>query len=203
MKVYPNGKRAVNNLSLNMYQNQIFVLLGHNGAGKTTTISILSGLLSPSSGTASIFGLDIRNQMETLRTMMGVCPQHDILFDDLTVEEHLYLFAAFKGTDPRSRKEAVDKMIEAIDLQEKRSYLSKNLSGGQKRRLSVGIAFIGNSKLILLDEPTSVTLTTKPISNSLFMDELGDGYERKEVHLGHVEELQKRENRDTYDPFHG
>lgn len=94
--------------------------------------------------------------MEDLRKTMGVCPQHDILFDDLSVEEHLTLFATFKGTDPVEIPNEVNKMIEAIDLKAKRDDLAKNLSGGQKRRLSVGIAFIGNSKLILLDEPTSV-----------------------------------------------
>ena len=94
--------------------------------------------------------------MEELRKKMGVCPQHDILFDNLTVEDHLNLFATFKGTDPKEIPEEVNKMIIAVDLQAKRFDLSKNLSGGQKRRLSVAIAFIGNSKIILLDEPTSV-----------------------------------------------
>lgn len=103
-----------------------------------------------------MFGLDIKSDMELLRTRMGVCPQHDILFDDLNVEEHLALFATFKGVPAKDVKDEVNKMVEAVDLQAKRFDLSKNLSGGQKRRLSVGIAFIGDSKLILLDEPTSV-----------------------------------------------
>lgn len=86
---------------------------------------------------------------------MGVCPQHDILYADLTVREHLEMFAVFKGMDDKLIPEAVQKAIEDVDLQEKADDLSKNLSGGQKRRLSVAIAFIGDSKLIYLDEPTS------------------------------------------------
>ena len=155
-KIYSNGKRAVNDLSLNMYRDQIFVLLGHNGAGKTTTISMLTGLLSPTSGTAKIFGLDIEDDMDILRRSMGVCPQHDILFDTLTVREHLNLFATFKGMKSKDIPQEVEKMIDAVDLRAKANDYSKNLSGGQKRRLSVAIAFIGDSKLILLDEPTSV-----------------------------------------------
>jgi ATP-binding cassette, subfamily A (ABC1), member 3 len=73
-------------------------LLGHNGAGKTTTISMLTGLLEPTEGSASVNGIDIFNDMGDLRNMMGVCPQHDVLFDYLTPKEHLHLFAAFKGT---------------------------------------------------------------------------------------------------------
>ncbi len=96
--------------------------------------------------------------MENLRSKMGVCPQHDILFDTLTVEEHLRLFATFKGMKPKEISKEVDKIIDDVDLRAKRFDLAKNLSGGQRRRLSVGIAFIGNSKLILLDEPTSVNL---------------------------------------------
>lgn len=101
-------------------------------------------------------GLDIRTDMEILRTKMGVCPQHDILFDNLTVKEHLILFANFKGMTQNQILPEVEKIIDDVDLRAKKDDLAKNLSGGQKRRLSVGIAFIGGSKIILLDEPTSV-----------------------------------------------
>ncbi|KAL4492594.1 hypothetical protein ABPG72_007707 [Tetrahymena utriculariae] len=154
-RIYPNGKKAVSNLSLTMYKNQIFCLLGHNGAGKTSTISMLTGMLEFSQGKAEVFGKDIESEMQDIRQFMGVCPQHDILFPDLSVKEHLELFAVFKGMDSKEIPQAVENAIRDVDLQEKANELSKNLSGGQKRRLSVAIAFIGGSKLIYLDEPTS------------------------------------------------
>ncbi|CAD8172616.1 unnamed protein product [Paramecium pentaurelia] len=154
-KIYPSGKQAVSNVSLTMYVGQIYALLGHNGAGKTTTISMLTGLLDITEGEATVFGYDVETQIEEIRQFMGVCPQHDILFDNMTVKEHLEMFATFKGMKPEDIPAAVRRMIEDVDLLEKTDYLSKNLSGGQKRRLSVAIAFIGNSKLIYLDEPTS------------------------------------------------
>ncbi|GBO01958.1 ATP-binding cassette sub-family A member 3 [Araneus ventricosus] len=88
------SKLAVNNVSLNIYQGQITALLGHNGAGKTTTINILTGLFTPTSGGASINGLDILTDTTKARRGLGVCPQHNVLFDTLTVDEHLKIYAA-------------------------------------------------------------------------------------------------------------
>jgi len=136
-------KHAVDNLNLTMYSGQITALLGHNGAGKSTTIGILSGLAAPSSGTALINGRDVSKDMGAIRHSLGVCPQHDVLFADLSVEEHLTLFAAFKGVPAREIPAAVESMIREVGLTEKRKTASKNLSGGMKRKLSVGIAFIG------------------------------------------------------------
>jgi ABC-type transport system involved in cytochrome bd biosynthesis fused ATPase/permease subunit len=90
-------KVAVNDVDMTMYNGQIFALLGHNGAGKTTTISMLTGLLQANSGRAAVKDIDILNQMDEFRKSLGVCPQHDVLFEYLTVKEHLELFAAFKG----------------------------------------------------------------------------------------------------------
>jgi ABC-type multidrug transport system ATPase subunit len=86
-----------------MYSDQIFVLLGHNGAGKTSTISMLTGLFEQTSGTAELFGIDMFNDMDSVRKIMGVCPQHDVLFELLTVEEHLSFFYDLKGADPSSK----------------------------------------------------------------------------------------------------
>ena len=85
---------------MTMYNGQIFALLGHNGAGKTTTLSMLTGLLSPTSGKAEVFDINIFQNMSEFRKILGVCPQHDVLFEMLTAEEHLRLFASFKGTNP-------------------------------------------------------------------------------------------------------
>ena len=155
-KVYQtsNGKHvAVKKMQLDMYEGQIFVLLGHNGAGKTTLLSMLTGLIPPTEGSASVYGNDIRTDMDELRTMIGVCPQYDVLFDELTVKEHLIFFARLKGVaDPEQEAEL---KISEVGLESKANDLSSQLSGGQKRKLSVAIALIGNSKIVFLDEPTS------------------------------------------------
>jgi ABC-type multidrug transport system ATPase subunit len=114
---------------------------------------MLSGLYPPTSGTATIQGCSITDDIEGARENLGICPQHDVLIDDLTVEEHLIMFANLKGAT--NIEADVEKMIQSVGLVEKRKERSKNLSGGQKRKLSVAIAFIGNSKVIILDEPTS------------------------------------------------
>uniref|UniRef100_A0A7S3XYS2 ABC transporter domain-containing protein n=1 Tax=Heterosigma akashiwo TaxID=2829 RepID=A0A7S3XYS2_HETAK len=158
LKVFatPTGpKKAVHDLGLTMYRGQITALLGHNGAGKTTTISMLTGLLAPTGGAAFIQGRDVFTQMKFIRRTLGVCPQHDILYPDLTVREHLRMYAVFKGVPRAALKGAVEKMIVEVGLTEKRNKKAKSLSGGQKRKLSVGIAFIGDSKVVFLDEPTS------------------------------------------------
>ena len=82
-----------------MYSDQIFCLLGHNGAGKTTTIQMLTGMIENSEGSVSLFGIEMFEKMEEARKTMGVCPQHDVLFDLLTPEEHLDIFYEFKGAD--------------------------------------------------------------------------------------------------------
>lgn len=102
-KVYENGFKAVNGLNVKMYADQIFCLLGHNGAGKTTTISMLTGLLGNSQGEANLMGIDLFNKMDDARKLMGVCPQHDVLFDLLTPEEHLDIFYEFKGADKTNK----------------------------------------------------------------------------------------------------
>ncbi|XP_030646569.1 ATP-binding cassette sub-family A member 3 [Chanos chanos] len=154
-KVGNKTKEAVRDLTLNMFEGQITVLLGHNGAGKTTTLSMLTGLYPPTSGRAYINGYDICQDMVLIRRSLGLCPQHDVLFDNLTVEEHLLFYTQLKGYPREKIPEEVDRIIRILNLEDKRKARSKTLSGGMKRKLSIGIALIGDSKVVMLDEPTS------------------------------------------------
>ncbi|CAK7342614.1 unnamed protein product [Dovyalis caffra] len=140
------------------------LLLGHNGAGKSTTISMLVGLLPPTSGDALVFGKNITTDMDEIRNGLGVCPQNDILFPELTVREHLEIFAALKGVKEDILESVVTDMVNEVGLADKVNTLVSALSGGMKRKLSLGIALIGNSKepilislpqVVILDEPTS------------------------------------------------
>ncbi|KAH6817747.1 ATP-binding cassette A1 [Perilla frutescens var. frutescens] len=157
-KVYTSKKAsccAVNSLQLTLYENQILALLGHNGAGKSTTMSMLVGLVHPTSGDALVFGKNILTDMEEIRQSLGVCPQYDILFPELTVKEHLEIFANIKGVSEDCLENVAIEMAEEVGLADKLNTLVSALSGGMRRKLSLGIALIGNSKVIILDEPTS------------------------------------------------
>lgn len=154
-KSFDGKKNVVDHLNLNIYKDQITVLLGHNGSGKTTTMSMLTGLFPPTSGTCIIDGKDIEYDMKKIRESIGLCPQFDVLFDDLTVEEHLIFYSYLKGISKHYVYDEAHKYIELLGLESKKNSLSKTLSGGMKRRLSVAIALCGNSKIVILDEPTS------------------------------------------------
>ncbi|CAG5929271.1 unnamed protein product, partial [Menidia menidia] len=156
VKIYKTGKKlAVDGLSVDFFENQITSFLGHNGAGKTTTMSILTGLFPPTSGTALINGYDIRTDIDNIRKYLGMCPQHNVLFNELTVEEHIYFYARLKGRSRSEVKSEMDQIIEDVGLPHKKKDLAKNLSGGMQRKLSVAIAFVGGSKIVILDEPTA------------------------------------------------
>nr|XP_031543384.1 ATP-binding cassette sub-family A member 3-like [Vicugna pacos] len=148
-------KIAVKDLTLNLYEGQITILLGHNGAGKSTTLSILSGLCLPTNGEAYVNGYDISKQMVQIRKSLGLCPQQDLLFNYLTVSEHLYFYSVIKGIPRKMRLTETNKMLSTFNLLKKRNAFSMSLSGGMKRRLSIIIALIGDSKVVILDEPTS------------------------------------------------
>ncbi|XP_041671125.1 ATP-binding cassette sub-family A member 5 isoform X3 [Cheilinus undulatus] len=159
-KVYKekdNVVEALRGLTFDIYEGQITALLGHSGAGKSTLMNILCGICPPTNGSATIYGSPVAEIADTseMKQLVGICPQFNIIFDVLTVEEHLRIFAAIKGIPPADIDAEVTKVLKDLDLEKIMTAQAKNLSGGQKRKLSVGIAILGDPKILLLDEPTA------------------------------------------------
>ncbi|KAB5531930.1 hypothetical protein DKX38_018600 [Salix brachista] len=161
-KVYPGRdgnpeKLAVRGLSLAIPRGECFGMLGPNGAGKTSFISMMIGLTTPSSGTAYVEGLDIRTQMDWVYTSMGVCPQHDLLWETLSGREHLLFYGRLKNLKGSALKKAVEDSLKSVNLfnggvADKQA---GKYSGGMKRRLSVAISLIGDPKVVYMDEPST------------------------------------------------
>jgi len=150
---YYDEFQAVDDFSCDLFKGQIFVLLGQNGAGKTTLIKIIAGLEDCQNGDILYKNNSLIINKKFLYRNLGLCSQEDIFFDELTVKENLEIMTEIKGAQ-KDADEIKDLLIK-IDLYYKKDELAKNLSGGQKRKLCIAIALIGNSKIILLDEPTS------------------------------------------------
>mmetsp|Transcript_22388 Transcript_22388/g.37501 ORF Transcript_22388/g.37501 Transcript_22388/m.37501 type:complete len:840 (+) Transcript_22388:121-2640(+) len=146
---------AVKGTWLTIEEGKLFCLLGHNGAGKTTTFNMLTGLFAPTSGDAVIFGNSIIDDMEKIRKVMGVCPQHDILWNELTGREHLMVYAGFKGVPKNKVNAEVEERLKDVELTDSGNKSAGAYSGGMRRRLSVAIALIGNPAIVFLDEPTT------------------------------------------------
>ncbi|KAH9151195.1 hypothetical protein LEN26_003903, partial [Aphanomyces euteiches] len=149
-------KVAVHGLNLTMYKNQITCLLGHNGAGKTTLISMLTGMIPPTSGDATVDGLSLTQDLDAIRASLGMCPQHNVLYPTLTVFQHLEFYGRIKGfQDPIALHREVEAKMAEVGLTDKRHTPTAELSGGMKRKLSLAIALLGDSRVVFLDEPTS------------------------------------------------
>ena len=145
--------KAVDNFNGELFSNEIFCLLGHNGAGKTTLINMISGIFDPDYGDILLNGRSLVTNKKYLYENIGLCQQEDIFFDYLTVEEHLEYMCRIKGS--KIARNEIEELINKIDLTQKRNALCSTLSGGQKRKLCIALALIGDSQIILLDEPTS------------------------------------------------
>ncbi|KAL0440636.1 UNVERIFIED_CONTAM: ABC transporter A family member 7, partial [Sesamum radiatum] len=138
-------------------EGECFGMLGPNGAGKTSFINMMIGLTKPSSGTAYVQGLDIRTDMDRIYTSMGVCPQHDLLWETLTGKEHLLFYGRLKNLKGASLTQAVEESLKSVNLfhggvADKQA---GKYSGGMKRRLSVAISLIGDPKVVYMDEPST------------------------------------------------
>uniref|UniRef100_A0A674KC05 ATP binding cassette subfamily A member 10 n=1 Tax=Terrapene triunguis TaxID=2587831 RepID=A0A674KC05_9SAUR len=144
-------------LLLNVYEGQITALLGHSGAGKSTLLNILSGLCPPSEGSAMIYKYKVSEMedLEEIRKIIGVCPQFNIQFEVLTVKENLRIFAKIKGIRLKEVEQEVQKVLTMLKIKDIQDCQASNLSGGQKRKLTLGIAILGDPQVLILDEPTA------------------------------------------------
>ena len=145
---------AVNDLSFEVKEGEIFGLLGPNGAGKTTTIKMLTGLLNPTSGNATVGGYDIRKNISKVKELIGVCPQQAAIFKYLTGRENIELFGNLHTMDKKELKERTESLLEAVNFTETSKRKAKGYSGGMLRQINLLISLINNPKIAFLDEPT-------------------------------------------------
>jgi ABC-2 type transport system ATP-binding protein len=146
---------AVDHVSLEVAKGEIFGFLGPNGAGKSTTIRMLCGLLTPTSGRATVSGLDVATKPEEIRRRIGYMSQKFSLYDDLTVEENIDFFTGMYGVPRAVRAERKRYVLEMANLAERRNAMTRTLSGGWKQRLALGCAILHDPPVLFLDEPTS------------------------------------------------
>lgn len=151
IKKFGPDKTAVNDVSFDLHENQITSLLGPNGSGKTTIFNCLIGIYKQTSGSIIIEGDDDIDYDTRLKKSIGYCPQHDILFDLLTIKEQIEFYATARGFGKNKEQIAKD-MLRLVNLESAENQYCNSLSGGMKRRLSLACAFVGDTKIILLDE---------------------------------------------------
>ena len=158
---------AVDHVSLEVKRGEIFGFLGPNGAGKSTTIRVLCGLLTPTTGRATVAGFDVGSDPEQVRRNIGYMSQKFSLYDDLTVEQNIDFFTGMYGVPRDRRGPRKDYVLRMAGLTEKRSALTATLSGGWKQRLALGCAILHDPPIIFLDEPTS---GVDPIARGAFWE---------------------------------
>lgn len=145
---------AVDGLTLEIRQGELFSLLGPNGAGKTTTINILNGIIAPTKGTALVGGYDVHTHLQEIKALIGVCPQEAAVFKFLTARENVELFGHLHAIPTSEIRERMDTLLEILELTEASDRKVKGYSGGMLRKLNLIIALISDPQIAFLDEPT-------------------------------------------------
>ena len=151
---YYDDVKAVEGVSLQIEAGSVFSLLGPNGAGKSTTISVISGLLRPNQGDASILGHSITKEAQKAKSHIGVVPQEIALYEDLTARENLTFWGRMYNLRGAELKERVDAILDLIELTERQNSKVEKYSGGMKRRLNIGVALLHKPDIVIMDEPT-------------------------------------------------
>lgn len=141
---------AVSNVSFDVFEGEIFGLLGENGAGKTTTLEMIEGLRRPTSGQISVLECNVRNQLDCIKERIGVQLQSSAYYADLNLKEILELFGSFY-----QKKIEPEKLLNMVGLKEKAKFRVSNLSGGQKQRFSIVASLVNDPEIVFLDEPTT------------------------------------------------
>ena len=147
-------KTAVDKLNLEIFEGEIFGLLGVNGAGKTTTIRMLTGLSAVTDGDAHIMDYSIKKDLQEIKRLTNISPQETAVAGNLTVKENLDFMGKIYGMSKEDTKKNIEKLFKSLELEEVQNQKAKTLSGGWQRRLSIAMALITDPKIIFLDEPT-------------------------------------------------
>lgn len=151
----PHDLQAVKNIFLKVESGELVAILGKNGAGKTSLINVITGHLRQSTGSVKIFGLDLNKDNEEVKELVALCPQFDVCWDNLTIYEHLELFASIKGMRKSLIPLNLEKLIKEVGLWDRKDHKVRELSGGMKRRLSIALSTLGNPRVVIFDEPTT------------------------------------------------
>jgi ABC-2 type transport system ATP-binding protein len=162
---------AIEGINLSVPKGSIYGFLGPNGCGKSTTIRVLTGLLSPTSGSVNVLGLEIPRQSEQLRLKIGYMTQRFSLYDELTVEENLQFMGQIFGMNRKALTQRTNEQLKTYGLDERRKQRVSSMSGGQKQRLALAAATMHNPELLFLDEPTSAV---DPENRREFWEQLFD-----------------------------
>ena len=155
VKTYRDGTEANRGISLEVQRGEVVAIVGPNGAGKTTFLRQLTTELRPTTGSVSVFGVDALAEPQQAKRAMGITPQEAGVFERLTVREHFELFARLKHLSKREAREAAQKVIAELELIGETNKSVGALSGGQRRRILIGLALLGQPPLLVLDEPTT------------------------------------------------
>ena len=173
-KTYPNGVQALKNISLDI-ANGMFGLLGPNGAGKSTLMRTIATLQDADSGSIMFGDIDVLNQKEELRKVLGYLPQEFGVYPKVSAEEMLHYIARLKGiADAKQRKELVNALLEQVNLYNHRTKYLGGYSGGMKQRFGIAQALIGNPKLIIVDEPTAGLDPAERLRFNNLLSEIGE-----------------------------